>query len=82
MTFNEIMRSVSQANRISQKEIATITGITESTVSRYFSGEREPSLKSFYKLCILFNLQPGMVLQWLYPDIKRDLSDIMRERVI
>ena len=82
MKFNEIMRSVSQANRISQKEIAKITGITESTVSRYFSGEREPSLKSFYKLCILFDLQPSMVLQWIYPDIKKDLSEIMRERIV
>lgn len=81
MTFNEIIKSVSQANRISQKEIAKITGITESTVSRYFSGEREPSLKSFYKLCILFDLQPGMVLQWIYPDIKRDLKHIMRDHI-
>lgn len=82
MTFSEILRSVSQANRIHQNEVAKITGITESAISKYFSGDREPCLKNFYKLCVVFDLQPSLVLQWLYPDIKKDLSEIMRERIV
>ena len=52
--MTEIMRKIiSECNErgITQKELATKTGITEASISRYFTGNRTPNLKNAEKMC-------------------------------
>lgn len=40
------MRELMQKNRCSQKQLAELAGLTEATVSRYISGDREPKAET------------------------------------
>ncbi|MFR0557011.1 helix-turn-helix domain-containing protein [Pseudoscardovia radai] len=40
------MRELMQQNGYSQKQLAELAGLTEATVSRYVSGEREPKAET------------------------------------
>lgn len=48
------LRDLLSSTGISQKKFADMIGSTESTVSRYLSGERSPSVMTIIKICEAF----------------------------
>jgi transcriptional regulator with XRE-family HTH domain len=55
-----LKQSIERAN-VSRYEISKQTGIEQSTLSRFMSGERKPSIDAIERLCKYFNLElrPG-----------------------
>lgn len=55
-TIKTIKRIAGEKN-ISQANLARRSGITEATISRWFSGQREPSIKNVERLCDALDLR-------------------------
>lgn len=45
-----------------QRQLAHLTGITEATVSRYITGEREPKADAIYSICKALNISADWLL--------------------
>lgn len=50
MSFRRNFKWIIFQKGLSQKEVADLTGIPESTISRYVNGKREPNYKGMLKL--------------------------------
>lgn len=50
MTFAEILNQELEKQKISQKELADRTDMTETSVSRYCNGNRTPNLEALVKI--------------------------------
>ena len=53
--FGENLKSLRQANKISQQTLAKIVGVDQRTVSAWEKGVCEPSFDTLAKLCEIFN---------------------------
>ena len=58
MCFQERFRMILREKRLTQKQFAEDTGLTESAVSRYLSGNREPALRT------LLTIREGLGCTW------------------
>jgi transcriptional regulator with XRE-family HTH domain len=55
------------ARRFSNKRLAKITGISESSISDYMHGKREPEYARLQAMCKALNISPGYVLDETTP---------------
>ena len=62
MEFGERLRSLREKKRITQKELAKLFKIAESTVSMYERGEREPNFEIVNKLANFFGVSIDYLL--------------------
>jgi len=53
--FADNLRYTMKDVRISQAELAKEAGLSESTISRYLSKERLPTVKALINLCVVLN---------------------------
>jgi transcriptional regulator with XRE-family HTH domain len=75
---NNILK-LSRKLNLNQRELAKLVGVTETTMSRYINGTREPNLETLSKLVEvlqttiddLVGVQETNVRQTEYPQIKR-----------
>ncbi|MCG6915794.1 helix-turn-helix domain-containing protein [bacterium BMS3Abin03] len=61
--LNQIMR----AQKISGKEISIATGISESTISKFLSGNQEPKYSQIIKIAQALNFSPEVFMSLLNP---------------
>lgn len=59
-----------------QKELATMIGVTESAMSRYLAGEREPKVEVLANLATALNTTSDYLISGKKPD--DDFSEIYR----
>ena len=57
------LREWRKKRRLTQKELAKLTGIPESTISRYEHGERRVHIAVLGKLAAALGLRPGWLLE-------------------
>lgn len=62
MGFGERLRSLREEKKMTQKELAKLFKIAESTVSMYERGEREPSFELVNKLANFFSVSTDYLL--------------------
>lgn len=62
MGFGERLRSLREEKKITQKELAKLFKIAESTVSMYERGEREPNFEIVNKIANFFNVSADYLL--------------------
>lgn len=62
MGFGERLRSLREEKKITQKELAKLFKIAESTVSMYERGEREPNFEIVNKIANFFNVSTDYLL--------------------
>ena len=66
LTTNETrlyLREWRKQRRLTQKELAKLTGIPESTISRYEAGERRVHIAVLGKLAAALGVRPGWLLE-------------------
>lgn len=63
MTLQERIKEQMAEKKISQKELAEMTGLTEASVSKYVNGKREPRIDVILKLAKAFNVSTDYLLQ-------------------
>ena len=56
VTFKERLKKLRIENKIIQKDVAEVLGITRQAVSYYENGEREPGIKELIILADLFDV--------------------------
>lgn len=56
MTFGTVLRGLRKRNDLTQKQLADILGISESTVGMYERGHREPDFEMFEMIADYFNV--------------------------
>ena len=62
--MNKIMQQIKEDCRLrgmTQRELAENSGLTEASVSRYFSGERTPNLKSAERMAEALGLELRLI---------------------
>ena len=53
---------ICRLKNITQRELAEKSGLTEASISRYFSGERTPNIKSAEKIASVLGLRIALIL--------------------
>lgn len=53
--FRENLADMMGSTRMNQKDLSSKSGLAESTISRYLTGERMPTLNAFVNLCYALN---------------------------
>lgn len=56
------LRAFIDERKMTQRDLATAAGLSESAVSQYLSGAREPSLRVFCALCNALDVSPMVLL--------------------
>ena len=56
MAFHDNLKRALEVKGVSQRELANRTGITESSISRYCSGEREPRTYTLSKIALALHM--------------------------
>lgn len=59
----EKMRKLRKKNNWSTRELGEKLLVSKATISRYETGEREPSLEAIEKIALLFNLETADLIQ-------------------
>jgi len=65
MSLEERIKQLMEEQKISQKELAEKTGLTEASVSKYVNGKREPRIDVILKLAKVFNVSTDYLLEGL-----------------
>lgn len=60
--FCSNLRMAMHQRRMSQKEVAALSGLTESQVSRYMKGRCEPGLRTICRLAEALGISPAFFL--------------------
>lgn len=63
MTKAEKLRQLREACGLRKRDVSQKTGISESSISRYESGKRNPSTELLYKLCKLYKVSMDEILK-------------------
>ena len=61
-TISNNIKKAAKEMHLSQKDIANITGLTESAISRYFNGSRTPNAEALNKIAIALGTTSGALL--------------------
>lgn len=56
MPFGDVLRSLRKQNDLTQNQLGTVLGISESTVGMYERGQREPSFEMLETIADYFNV--------------------------
>lgn len=56
------LRALIDERRMTQRDLASVASLSESAVSQYLSGAREPSLRVFCALCDALKVSPMVLL--------------------
>ena len=56
MAFSQNLKHALEMKGVSQRELAKRTGITEASISRYISGEREPRAYTLSKIASVLHM--------------------------
>lgn len=62
MPFNTVLRSLRKDRKLTQSELAKLTGLTVSAISMYENGNREPSFETLEILADFFNVDMNFLL--------------------
>lgn len=57
------LRELRKKSNLSTRELGEKLSVTKATISRYETGEREPSLETIEKIAILFNLETADLIK-------------------
>lgn len=60
--FNERLRQLRKASKMTQKELAEDIGLAESTVSMYEQGYRQPDFEILERIAVYFNVDINFIL--------------------
>ena len=60
--FADRLRALVRERGLSQRELAVAAGLSDSAVSQYLSGSREPNLRVFSQLCSALEVSPSALL--------------------
>lgn len=63
--MTEIMKQIiaeCKAQNMTQRELAERSGVTESSTSRYFNGERTPNIKKVEKMARALGLKLALIM--------------------
>lgn len=60
--FTKRVRELMERDHISQKELAQLSGISESSISRYLSGSKEPRMDILTNIAKAFNTTTSFLL--------------------
>ena len=60
--FNERLKQLRTAKGLSQKELASLLGLTTSAIGNYEIGLREPSIEIIKNLCKFFDVSSDYLL--------------------
>ena len=58
---NNIKREIERSSK-TKTEIVRAIGVSSPTVSQYLSGKIQPSLVTFFKLCMVLGISAGSIL--------------------
>ena len=56
--FSEVFKRIAAEKEMSQRDIASACGMTQTTISRYMSGKRTPNIKAIRKLASVLGVSP------------------------
>lgn len=73
--FNEKFKLALSQRGITAKQLSKRTKITESAISRWLSGEREPGPENLIKIADAIDVEYGEILSWFadgVPDLKKE----------
>lgn len=59
--FHEVLSNIMIKRNLSQKQIAALSGLTESSISRFLSGERLPGYQAIMNIAEGLNVSPGLL---------------------
>ncbi|MCF0113692.1 MAG: helix-turn-helix transcriptional regulator [Bacilli bacterium] len=76
MEFTDRMRTLMQKKGLTQKQLATITEITEPSLSKYLSGERTPRVDVIVKLANALETTVDYLLGNDMPSHRRTLAEL------
>lgn len=65
--MNKIMQQIKtdcEIRKISQRELAEKSKITEVSISRYFTGSRTPSIDNVEKMAAALGLKVALIKKW------------------
>ncbi len=75
-TFGDRLSKLAKKSGYTQKELASMIGVTESAMSRYLKGEREPKLEVIANLATALNTTSDYLICGTVADY--DFSEIYR----
>lgn len=55
------IRKFMKEKNITQRQLAKFSGLTEASISRYISGEREPKIDNYNKMAAMFGYRLELV---------------------
>lgn len=73
--FNEKLKQAMDQRGISQKTLSKRTKFSESAISRWINGEREPEPNNLIKIAEALDVDYGTILSWFVdgvPDLKKE----------
>lgn len=80
--FSEKLKLALKQRGISQKTLAKRTHSTESAVSRWMSGEREPEPENLIKIAEALHVEKGEVLGWFVDEVPALQKETLVQRLL
>lgn len=74
--FSLRLHELMQQNGYTQRELASVIGVTESAMSRYLKGEREPKIETIANLATALNTTSDYLISGISKE--DDFSEIYR----
>jgi len=80
-TFADNLERLLAMHRLTARQFAAITDVSESVVSKWLSGDRNPSFASALKVADVFKIDPGRLARADFGDLlTHELADAERYR--
>lgn len=70
--FGQNLHKILQAQKISGKELSQITGISQSTISKFLSGDQEPKYSQIISIAKAIQLPPDVFISFYSPYLTAD----------
>lgn len=67
--FSKNLKSALKEKHMTQSELATRTGVTESAISRYVNGSRMPNIGNLYFLAVALGVNTNVLLEGVCEEV-------------
>lgn len=84
MNMGERIREARKSAKMTQSELATITGLSVNTISRYENGDRKPTLDIMLSIASALNITPFDFFKGATIDLSEDthVKETIHKRII
>ena len=73
--FGTVIKKLREEKKMTQQELADLSGIGRSTINAYELGTRNPTAKRLGKIALAFEIPPGLIFYMAEQEAKEETKE-------